>query len=483
MAEAPAGRFMGVERGGAVAWLGVRYARAERFGLPEPAERTSGPVDAIRLGAACPQRVAFNTPEQIGPSQSEDCLNLTIFSPGADDARRPVMVWLHGGAFVGGSATLYDGSDFAASGDMVVVVVNYRLGLLGFLGLEAEGVPANLGLRDQIAALAWVRDNIAAFGGDPQRVTLAGESAGSMSTSLLMIAPAAAGLFHGAIMQSGALNLIHDRATARALGARLRALLGDDGGDLARLRALPVDRLLDAQAQLDREFPDIVPAAPCYDGDLLPASFAEARARPTMPVPLLAGHNRDESRIFELKALRGVLPIRRTALERLMTQQFGAARTAAILAAYPAGRAGERALASDINFAMPTRHFAERHAARGAPAWFYRFDCGGPLLGAAHGLELAYLWGWAGLRLMLFAGGPMWGARRRLARRMRDAWIAFVRTGDPGAGWPRFDPAGQAVRLFDRTDSVAADPDGARRRAWSGDDVHVAAGTADIVAP
>ncbi|MET0371543.1 MAG: carboxylesterase family protein [Sphingobium sp.] len=204
-AIAPAGRFRGEDRGASVAWRGIRYAHAERFALPGPVAPPSDIVDAVRLGAACPQQVGFATPEQLGPSQSEDCLFLNIFSPGSVAKRRPVMVWFHGGAFVGGSAAMYDGGMLAETGDIVVVGVNYRLGLLGFLGVEALGIPMNLGLHDQIAALRWVRDNIAAFGGDPDHVTIAGESAGSVSVSvsLLMLSAAAGGLFHGASCRAG----------------------------------------------------------------------------------------------------------------------------------------------------------------------------------------------------------------------------------------------------------------------------------------
>jgi para-nitrobenzyl esterase len=426
------------------------------------------------LGPACPQDAPFAMPH-LGPTRSEDCLRLNVYSPAADDARRPVMVWIHGGAFVAGSAAAFTGAHLAELGDIVVVGVNYRLGALGFLGIDQLGMPHNLGLRDQIAALRWVRGNIAAFGGDPERVTVAGESAGSLAVSLLMVCPEARGLFHGAILQSGAISLIHEQRLAERIAGRFMDVLGTGARDRERIRSMPVEQLLEAQRQVGARLTGVVPTAPCFDGGLLPASLDEARAAETPAVPLLAGFNRDETRLFERGPLRDVLPTRFADLDPLLERQLGQEHAARIRAAYPDDRSGERALATDLTFAMPTRHFAERHRDQGHPTWLYRFDREHPLLGAAHGLELTYLWEMPKLMGAAMRGGPLVGSRRALAARMRRHWVGLVRDGDPGGGWPQLDAAGTTLLLGKKVE-VATDPDGARREAWAGADVAAAAG-------
>ncbi len=255
------GRLEGQDEAGLVVFRGVPYAAspagARRFLPPDPPELWGGVRPAQAFGLAAPQNAA-----EMGPlfrlglgATGEDCLSLNVWTPALDDARRPVMVWIHGGAFVlgAGSQLLYDGAALARRGDVVVVTINYRLGVLGFLHLATRfgaDLPAsgNEGLLDQIAALAWVRDEIAAFGGDPGNVTIFGESAGSMSVATLLGAPGAAGLFHRAILQSGAANYVWPRTIAAAIADAVLDTLGVDGA--AALRALPVDRVLAAQRRV-----------------------------------------------------------------------------------------------------------------------------------------------------------------------------------------------------------------------------------------
>ncbi|KUO06067.1 hypothetical protein AQJ67_04535 [Streptomyces caeruleatus] len=373
-----------------VAWRGIRYATASRFREPEPASPPRRPTVFAQFGAPCAQP-PLRTLGGEG-SEAEDALYLNVYSPSADDARRPVVVWIHGGAYQGGAGSAYDGARLAAEGNVVVVTVNYRLGVLGFPDLSDLGVPRNLGLRDQIAALTWVRDNTELFGGDPRTVTLAGESAGSMSVSLLMPTPAAHPLFHRAIMQSGALDLVHDGAVGQRLGTEIRTALDPDGVGLPALTKASVGAVLTAQQLVARRYPGTVPAAPVSDGDLLPESLEKARTAPVPPIPLLAGWNRDEIRFFDLPGVREALPRHRSHLARLLRDQLGAETADRILAEYPENRAGRRDLGTDVTFAKPTRHFAERHAAAGHPTWTYRLDKRGLLLGAPHAADLAYLW-------------------------------------------------------------------------------------------
>ncbi|MEW6269404.1 MAG: carboxylesterase family protein, partial [Thermodesulfobacteriota bacterium] len=222
--ETTHGRVRGVVHAGHVAYLGLRYAMPpvgpRRFTAPAPAEPWAGVQEAERFGFACPQPPSVLPGMEPGP-QGEDCLFLNVYAPRGGGGRKPVLVWLHGGGFSAGSAAqaIYDGGRLAARGDAVVVTVNYRLGPLGFLHLPALGadVPGAVddpGLLDQLAALAWVRDNAAAFGGDPGNVTIFGESAGAMSVATLVACPAARGLVRRAIAQSGAAQATLDRDTA-----------------------------------------------------------------------------------------------------------------------------------------------------------------------------------------------------------------------------------------------------------------------------
>ncbi len=474
IAHTPLGDVQGMKDGAVCAWLGVPYAQPpvgdQRFRAAQPAQPWAGVRSATRFGAACPQKVASRM-KSLSPERDEDCLVLNIWSPAADQAKRPVMVWIHGGAFLIGSARLYGGAHLAEQGDIVVVTINYRLGVLGFVNFgEALGdarIESNLGLRDQVQALRWVRDNIAAFGGDPERVTIAGESAGSMSVSLLMHAPDARPLFHGAILESGALTLIYDHEKSLQVARHYLDVLGVR--TLEALQALPVEALLAAQDAVKEKLPDTIPAAPWFDGALLPASLEAARAAPTPPIPLLAGFNRDEIRLFEL--WRGVaeLFLSRSRMAGLLRKQLGDAAADRVLAAYPDTKAGNRQLGTQMSFAMPTLHFAERHAMQ-HPTWFYRFDCAHPLLGATHALELLYLWDLRGALAALARGGPLWGKRLALAQRMRSHWIAFVRGGHPASGWPAFEAGRRATLVFNKRDQVLDDPERDRRVGWSGRD-------------
>ncbi|MER6327302.1 carboxylesterase/lipase family protein [Streptomyces coelicoflavus] len=472
--DTAAGNYIGVRGSGAVSWRGITYATARRFAEPELVSPPARPTVCADFGPACAQ----NELRTLGGkrSEAEGALYLNVYSPAADDARRPVVVWIHGGAYQGGAGSGYDGAPLAARGDVVVVTVNYRLGVLGFTDLGDLGVPRNLGIRDQIAALTWVRDNIELFGGDPGTVTVAGESAGSMSVSLLMSAPVARPLFHRAIMQSGALNLVHDAAVAERLGAEVRSLLDPEGMGLSALTRASVGDVLAAQRQVGRRNRGTIPAGPVFDGDLLPASFEEALTAPPPPVPLLAGWNRDEIRFFDLPGVRGSLPRSRAELSRLLHDQLGTERASRILATYSENREGGRALGTDVNFAMPTRHFAERHADAGNPTWIYRLDKRGLLLGAPHAADLTYLWDQPGAAYIFLRGGPLRGRRLGLADRFRRHWLSFVRDGRPAGDWPAYEPASRKVRLFDDSDATVSDVDSRRHEAWNGRDVLVARG-------
>lgn len=470
------GWLEGAKAGSTISWLGIPYAHAERFGPPEPVAPWQGTRPAKKFAPQCPQRRGNETKRAhiSPPSHGENCLNLNIWAPASREGTlKPVMVWIHGGAFLISGSNPYNGAELSDLGDMVVVTINYRLGVLGFAnfaeGLNIPEVASNLGLRDQIAALEWIRDNIQAFGGDPARVTISGESAGSISVSLLMLCRKAWPLFHGAIMQSGALNLIHDREKSRQAGQQYGKLLGVDAGSLEALRRVGLAQLLEAQATLNSQDPKVIPAAPWFDGDLLPASLEEARAAQTAPVPLLAGANREETRRFELFP-GNLVPIHWPDLERIMRSQLPHEQVDRIMAAYPRTASGQRALASDLTFILPTRHFAERHSAV-APVWYYSFDYRHPVLGACHALDLAFLWPVSGILGLLVRGGPMKGARSALGDRIKANWIHFVQNGCPLPDWLPYTADKPNVRLFNLTDEIVSGPDHERYTAWAGCDV------------
>lgn len=479
--ETAGGTVAGVRRGAVDVWLGVPYAAppvgALRFAAPGPVPPWSGVRPARRHAGASTQAGALGSSRRsLGSAVGEDCLYLNVHSPAAartDGVLRPVLVWVHGGAFTSGSGALYDGAPLAELGDVVVVTVNYRLGVFGFVDLASvvdADVPSNLGLRDQLAALRWVQDQITAFGGDPDRVTVAGESAGSISVALLTCAPAAAGLFRAAVMESGSYSLIHGGEVSLEIAHAYARQLGLGPGDGHRLRELPAAELAAAQAVVGRRAHGTLAAAPWFDGDVVPASLAAAQQAVRPDLDLLAGHNHDEVTLFQ-RLPGDIMPTRRPELVARLRAALGWERADTVLAAYPDSALGTRALGTDLNFARPTLHFAERHSAAGGRTFCYRFDAAVPLIGATHASELAYLWGWTGIAALLIRGRQT-GERRALALRMRQHWVGFVRDGQPGADWPAYEPATRQVKVFDPAgDRVERDPDRDRRLAWAGHDV------------
>ncbi|CAN5882164.1 carboxylesterase/lipase family protein [soil metagenome] len=451
--ETTCGRVRGMARDGVRLWRGIPYAAVPaRFQPPVPAAPWGGEHDATKYGPVAIQsrdpRIAMMSGVTDTIPMSEDCLSLNIFAP-ADTALHPVVVWIHGGAFVmgSGSTPLYDGRSFAVRHGIVVVTFNYRLGLLGFLG-------GNFALQDQVAALAWVKDNIAAFGGDPQRVTVMGESAGASSVAALLVMPSARGLFQRAILQSCAIGMtVPTRADADALVQRV---------------ALPanasIDAVLAAQTGVVLER-GLSAFAPFVDGVLIPKPPLDAiRAGESAQVPLLLGTCRDEWSLFDVflgpgagLGLQG--PLRAVLGDRLD----------ALLAAY--GGAWTE-LIGDLVFRIPTIRIAE---AQPTPSYLFRFDWRSPAmggaLGAAHAMELPFVWNKLDFPAsQILIGGDTAGAQP-LATAMHDTWAAFIQTGDPnGAGlptWPVYDVR-RSTMLLDRSPALVDDPDGDRRAQWDG---------------
>lgn len=397
---------------------GIPYARPPvgplRWRAPQPLPRWTSPLPARAFGAICMQADPAGD-SGVGPeAPSEDCLTLNIWAPRAGGAKLPVMVWLHGGGYTGGSASapLYDGSALARRG-VIVVTLNYRLGRFGFFAHpELKGEGANFGLLDQRAALAWVRDNIAAFGGDPRRVTLFGNSAGGESVLFHMIAPASRGLFHRAIVQSGLGGRSLLQATASVDAPRATKPLAD-------LRALPAATILGwGKPSVYAGF------GPTIDGvtisENITAAFAAGRQA---KVPLVIGYNG-----FEIPpaAIGG------TAVALALVRHDAARRDAGI-AAYGDAQAYERSIASDQLFRAPAMRLATLHARTGSKTWAYAFDVVSPALakrldGAPHATERAYIFG-----TLPRLGWPTDARDAAIAGELGDRWVAFAKAGKPGA--------------------------------------------------
>lgn len=484
----PDGLVRGRGADGVVVHRGIPYAAPPtgvlRFAPPAAVPRWSGVRDAtvtpVRAVQRVPPVLRAGRWVREGVRHGEDCLTVDVAAPvgAAQDtaAGRPgraVLVWVHGGAFRSGSGAEYDGAPLARLGDVVVVTVNYRLGALGFLDLpDALGLDAadprfagNAGVRDVIAALVWVRDSIALFGGDPARVTIAGESAGAGIVTSLMVSPPARGLFAGVIAQSGALNFTTEREDAADAAREFLVALGAAPDRLDRLLDATPGQVLSAMRRVTALRPDGLPFRPWFDGDLFPTSHAAALAEPTVPVPLLIGTNRDEHRLFTVLR-QDVVPRTRERIALMLVAEAGAERTAQILDAYPDDARGLNDLGTHGVFTMPAVHLADRHSTV-ASVHRYRFDYGTTRLGlgAFHAIDLMFLFdGSAALdRVLLGRPSP---ERAALADRLRRYWVQFVRTGSPGADWPGYEVPGRATKLLDVSDSVVLDPEGDRRRVW-----------------
>ncbi len=484
------GAVRGSEAEGVSTFKGIPYAAPpfgfNRFRTPQPVEIWRGVRDALTYGATVPKPPYFPPFDVLLPEPviaGEDSLNLNIWSPDLGQAKLPVMVWIHGGAFANGSGaiTQYDGSRFARDG-VVCVTINYRLGADGFLYL-GDG-PANLGLLDQVAALEWVRDNIAAFGGDPGNVTIFGESAGAMSVATLLSMPRAAGLFRRAIAQSGAGHHAISSATARRVSQYLAEKLGVAPTREA-IAAVPIDRLLQAQVRLSADVFNIpdparwgevsanqMPFEPVIDGDVLPTLPIERiAAGASAGVDVMVGTNTDEERLFMVP--NGAINHTTEDILAGTVAAYGLP-VEATLATYRATRrdasAGDllEAIVTDWFFRIPAIRLAEASVTSNSPTYMYEFAWRSPQfdgrLGACHALEIPFVFDtlddeW--LEPLLGTGAP-----QPVADTMHAAWVAFATSGEPG--WSRYDLQRRATMRFDTTSEVVDDPRSAERSLWEG---------------
>jgi para-nitrobenzyl esterase len=492
--DTTAGKVQGLHKDGVLQFRGIPYARAERFGPSRPTDGWVGIRDATAFGPMAhqnpsPLETMLGTQGQGG---AEDCLVVNVYTPAADDAARPVMVWIHGGAFVTGSGHVpwYNGSNLARLYDVVVVTLNYRLGALGFLHLghlePAFAGSGSNGIGDQVQALRWVRDNVAAFGGDPEMVTIFGESAGGMSVTTLLGTPTAEGLFRGAIAQSGAAAHSHDTSTAEWVTERFLAVLGLSAATADALLSLPAEEIVRAQATVDAEVlggagPGIGRLAfqPVVDGARLPRPPFEAiRDGSAAGVNLVIGTTAEEWNLFQLQA-RGNGSVTDERLLRRLARVVGEDRVDDTLAVYR-----DTLLASDLDglfcavmtdwvFRMPAIRVAEAQAGHAPRVSMYRFDyrstAFGGVLGACHAIDVPFTFANLDRRGVDMMLGGIDDATQRLAERTSRAWSSAARTGSPELDelpWPAYDAERRATCLLDRDVAVVDDPAGEIRRLW-----------------
>ena len=508
------GSVRGLREGGTWVFKGIPYARdpsgSRRWRRPEPSPGWTGVFEANRFGPVAPQSPPVPGMSIRGdPTESsEDCLSLNIWTPGIDDSMRPVMVWIHGGGFTtgSGSSLLYRGDRLARMGDVVVVTINYRLGALGFLAhssfADDEGGFANWGLHDQLAALTWVKENIANFGGDPNSVTVFGESAGAMSISALLAVEEATGLFQRAIIQSGPPSC-GSPAWAQRRALSLASKLWPSGGDkiyVSARRELDRDafegatpeELVSASRQLEPEGSGLpLPFLPVVDGCLLSQLPPDViRSGSGRRVPIMIGTNRDECTFFALGDPRAAA-LNDERLARRVAALVGSGFAHQILQTYHHARSERHettdplalwtAITTDLVFRMPSLALAEAQRAVDVDVFSYLFTWSSPflggILGSAHALEVPFVFGTVAERAVQpYSGsGP---AALALAESMMRSWVAFASSGDPSCEelgeWPTYDVDKRRTMVLGEHSALELDPRAEEREAWRASGVDMA---------
>jgi para-nitrobenzyl esterase len=496
IADTTEGPVRGMVREGVATFLGVPYAAStegRRFLPPMAAEPRDGTFDASSHGPISPQQGPLvegdlGNSRTVGPmpilEQGEDCLVLNIYSPGLDDARRPVLVWLHGRGFASGAGSegWYDGSNLARRGDAVVVTINHRLNVFGYLHLADIGGDAFAGsgvagILDAVEALRWIRSNAQAFGGDPDNVTIFGESGGGRKVCALLAMPSAEGLFHRAIVQSSVMLNAVDPEVATEFARSVISEAGLDEDDVTGLQNMPFAELTEAYARAQagsRGFQ----CAPTIDGTYFPHHPHVGTPAPSsLNVPLMLGTNRDEAALFMARNPKR-RKLSRVELVDELSRMLGD-RWQAILEVYERERPDATPWDLWVGISSEARRLAANHvaemraAADAAPTYLYLFtwesDFLGGLYKAAHAMEIPFVFDNTDIV-------PMTGEREdrgELAAVMSRTWAQFAAAGDPNheglPEWAAFDPDRRATMVFDVPPRAEDDPARAERVIWEGD--------------
>jgi len=496
--DCSAGKIQGIKDEGTEIFKGIPYAERVvgdlRFKPPVPAKRFPGVFLATEFGPICPQVIS---PKLLGPPnpQSEpDCLNMNIWTPSSDRDKRPVMVWIHGGGLRSHNARPYDGSFLAKRGNVVVVTLNYRLNALGFSFIPGI-VTAPLGILDQITALKWVRDNIENFGGDPENVTIFGESAGGWSVSTLITMPEAKGLFHRAIAQSGAINAAGFRASeGKDISERVFSEVGIQYGDLNALQKISAYELVNAESKIweeklkEKHWP--LTTSPYIDGKYIPEHPLELiRKGAAAEVDLLVGTNLNESTSMKPDDSNNFKEVSENGMRnwiKLVMKTLGQNEDKAesLINAYRETRKHEGSLSAqkvldafltDFEFHISAIRTAEAQSIQNPNTYMYLFTWPSSFMdgkfGSFHTLEIPFVFGILDL--------PDWKMfsdvseeAKKLSEKIMDSWIAFARTGNPSHSgireWPQYDTEKRSTMLLGKEIKVVDDPYGNERKAWNG---------------
>ena len=494
------GKLQGAEDDGCVLFRGVPFAQPPvgelRWRPPEPCEPWDGVRDATEFSASAMQRqIPGDVGDLIGiPSQtqSEDCLYLNVWTPACDNRKRPVMVWIHGGGNTVGSGTQprIDGQRLAMTGDVVVVTLNYRLGVFGWMHAPTLGAYGNEGLLDQTAALFWVRREIAAFGGDPNNVTVFGQSAGGFDIAHLMAMPAATGAFDKAIPMSGSLIPTITKVEARAIAEKFLLRFGG-WDDPERMRRVDAGDILDYQVALTGGAPGRPNSGgarfgPVADGYSLGLD-AEARIGAgiqTKGMPLLIGHTKNEFNLFNSSST-GPVEMSNNDLLAAATAPFGGMRAAEGVDRYQRARdaRGEptdntavwNAIMTDSMFRIPAVKTAEAQRRHTEGVWSYRFDYPSPAydgrLGSCHSLDIPFIWGTYEAENMKRFCGDASPELAALSETMMQTYLAFAKTGNPNnehlPEWPTYDATDRAVMTLNHDCEVVNAPGEEERNFWA----------------
>jgi len=496
--DTASGKIAGAVSGGVTVFKGVPYGAstsgANRFMPPRPAEPWTAVRECLAYAGRSPQAAAAPQRPELatvwGPIDTlpvgEDCLTLHVWTPGLDNAKRPVMVWLHGGAFSYGSANSprYDSTNLAQRNDVVVVAVNHRLNIFGHLDLSAVGgerfaQSGNAGVLDLVLALQWVRDHAARFGGDPGNVTIFGQSGGGGKVSALLAMPQAKGLFHKAVVQSGASVRFAERQRTTQLADAVLKQLGIAGDQLDRLQALPIAELSKVIAPAQKTLPrprypllDRYNFGPVIDGKVLPAHPFDPATAVSDDIPVLIGGTKDESASF-LAPDDAVWNRTLTDAElRKRIEAIAGPVADTVLAYYacckPAANAAERLITATTasNFAVRGILLAERRAARAkAAVWMYEFAWETPAfdgkLKACHSVEVPFVFD----TLKVIGERHQKPDAQALADRVSRTWATFARTGK--ADWPAYTTDKRSTMVFNDDSRTVDDPDKDVRPLWS----------------
>ena len=490
--ETANGWVRGTVDGGVRTWRGIPYAAPPLGGLrlraPQLPTSWTGVRDASEFGPIPPQTRGMSLKRsRRRPLMDEDCLTVNVSAPlDPSSELLPVLVYFYGGAFSSGSSAVrtYRGANLVRSGGVIYVCLNYRIGALGFMDFTSFSTPerpfdSNLGLRDQVAALAWVNQNIAAFGGDPDNVTIFGESAGGISVTALMCIPSAAPYFHKAFAQSPAPSGAYypDMHERWALDL-LEILRVDEAHAAEALTTMSAAKLVSATREMTTKIgpvvqPGSLSVSPVIDGDFLPRhpidTFLEGESSPK---PLVLGTMAQEGAFFA--KLDNILPSTPKRIERMFAGTDPAARDR-VVAAYPGYPSRERSveISGDLVFWYPSQMVAEGHS-RIAPTWTYRYDYATRLmnmlgLGATHALDVPVMFGETDERMMraLSLLGGM-DVLKELSARFQGSLLSLARSHLPGEDWPRYEEKNRHTRIFDVEDRIESDPFAERRLAWQG---------------